>query len=904
MPSASSRSAASRVDGTYEFTRPKELPRSARVPLGGIVQVEVSFDFFTIRESVQVEAVVPSPIASTENAQNLRASEIASLPVGRTIFRVAELAPGLTNNGPNVGQLAINGAFSYDNVFLVDGVDVNDNIFGTNHNLFIEDAIEETQVLTSGISAEYGRFSGGVINTTTKSGSNNFSGSFRANLYKPDWTTRTPFEIDKDVERTGDLADNTTYESTIGGPLVEDRLWFFFANRVERVANAQAFDVTGISYADEQSNDRNQLKLTGTVAPGHRVEGSYMRNSTEQAGPTFTFTIDPAGLRTRQIPNDLLVATYRGVLTDRLFGELQVSRKTFGFRNSGGTATDIVESPFITLTQRLGHYNAPYFDANDPQSRDNRQVTGSATYVLQTHRVGTHSLKTGFEFYNSALVGGNSQTATGFVFDADYVVDGEGAPVRDRDDMLVPVFVPGLSLIETWRPTRGARLDINTQSFYVNDSWSLGTRLSFNLGLRAEKVDSEATGNISSVDTAAVVPRLAAAFDPIGDGRFILQTTYGHYAGKYNEAQFSRNTSVGTPDLLVGLYTGPAGQGRDFEPGFDPDNYQTVQGIFPVKNVFFGDDLKSPLTREFTVSAGATLGRRGYLKTVFIRRTTTDFVEDFFTLDGGATTIIDGGSNFGTFQNQIFRNTTALGRTYQGLQFMGRAQVTRALVVDVSWTVQLKNEGNFVGELTNQPAISSDFGNWPEITPENRYYPTGRLPGFQRHKVRLWGVYNLSLGDAGVVDIGALWRYDSGRTYSLVATNTTLTLSQALTIGQLGYASGPSPRDLYFLDGRGSGNFVGHGLLDLSFQYRIPVWGALNPWLKAEVYNVLNNDTAISWNTTVRPDVSGPVDELGLPTTYVEGPQFGEPTSADDYPQYLPGLDGLRTFRFALGFRF
>ena len=97
---------------------------------------------------------------------------------------------------------------------------------------------------------------------------------------------------------------------------------------------------------------------------------------------------------------------------------------------------------------------------------------------------------------------------------------------------------------------------------------------------------------------------------------------------------------------------------------------------------------------------------------------------------------------------------------------------------------------------------------------------------------------------------------------------------------------------------------MGHGLLDLSFQCRIPVWGALNPWLKAEVYNVLNNDTAISWNTTVRPDVSGPVDELGLPTTYVEGPQFGEPTSADDYPQYLPGLDGLRTFRFALGFRF
>ena len=75
---------------------------------------------------------------------------------------IALLSPNVTDNTPNAGQLTIAGAFAYDNVFLVDGVDVNDNLFGDANNLFIEDAIEETQVLTSGISAEYGRFSGGV----------------------------------------------------------------------------------------------------------------------------------------------------------------------------------------------------------------------------------------------------------------------------------------------------------------------------------------------------------------------------------------------------------------------------------------------------------------------------------------------------------------------------------------------------------------------------------------------------------------------------------------------------------------------------------------------------------------------------------------------------------------------
>ena len=93
-------------------------------------------------------------------------------------------------------------------------------------------------MLTSGISAEYGRFTGGVVNTITKSGSNQFSGSFRTNLYKPNWTAVTPFEKDNGEDgRTGDLSDNTTYETTIGGPLVQDRLWFFYANRVERVAD-------------------------------------------------------------------------------------------------------------------------------------------------------------------------------------------------------------------------------------------------------------------------------------------------------------------------------------------------------------------------------------------------------------------------------------------------------------------------------------------------------------------------------------------------------------------------------------------------------------------------------------------------------------------------------------------
>src|SRR5439155_21841529 len=136
---------------------------------------------------------------------------------------IATLAPAVTEYTPNASQLVINGAFAFDNVFMMNGVDINDNLFANPQNLFIEDAIEETQVLTSGISAEYGRFSGGVINAVTKSGGNTFSGSGRINFLNPSWTTQTPFEVSRGTKHLDVLS--RTYEGTFGGPIARDRLW-------------------------------------------------------------------------------------------------------------------------------------------------------------------------------------------------------------------------------------------------------------------------------------------------------------------------------------------------------------------------------------------------------------------------------------------------------------------------------------------------------------------------------------------------------------------------------------------------------------------------------------------------------------------------------------------------------
>ncbi len=888
----------------FELQGFADVNEMATVSLGGDVGVNAAMAPAGVVEVIQVVGVVPTPIETTVASSNITADEVNALPTSRQPWRVAELQPGLTDNTPNGGQVTINGAFAYDNIFLVDGVDINDNLFGTANNLFVEDAVQETQVLTSGISAEYGRFSGGVINVITKSGGNDFSGSYRLNMYKPSWTSVTPFERESGTdEREGDLGDNLSHEITFGGPVVRDRLWYFYSGRFTAQEETDTFKDTGIGFNRVSDEKRNQIKLTGTVAPGHTLSGSYLRRAFTRTRPTFSFSITPSTITAGRQPNDLFVATYRGALTDDVFAEVQYSQKRFGFRDQGGTSTNIFDSPFITFTQALGHYNAPYFDATDPEDRNNRQITGNVTWFLSSRSAGSHSLKAGFERYTSTNTGGNSQSSTGYVFDADYAVGPDGTPLLDANEQLIPLFIPFGSLIEHWLPVRGARIDINTTSFFLNDEWALNEHFSFNLGVRGETVDSEATGGITTVDTSSVVPRLGVAYDPLGDGRFTIQSTYSHYAGKYSETQFSETTNVGNPDQLLGIYTGPPGQGLDFAPGFDPNNYLIFRGSFATQNVMLDPDLKSPLTKEFTVSVGGTLGTRGHLKATYIRRRAGNFIEDFLDLSTGATEVMYEGQSYGTFVNQVFRNTDLLERNYDALQFDGRYSVTSRFQLDGSYTVQIRNEGNFEGEATNQPGVPSVAFDYPEIFTPERNYPFGRLNDFQRHKVRIWGIYNLDLGWAGDVDLGGIWRYNSGQVYSLASAGVSLSDRQQAVLDELGYASGPRTQTLYYGE-RGTENFKGYGLLDLSVQYQLPIWRTAEPYFKFELYNVFNNDTLIGWNTTVNPIHDGPVDDLGLPTTYEKGPRFGEGTAQGHYPPWLAGLSGGRTFQMSLGFRF
>ena len=890
---------------------------SVVLPLGGLAEVNQTLAVAGRTETLNVVGEAPSPLVSVTSNRAVTKAEVDALPIGRRPQDIAELTPGLTNNTPNASQVTIAGSTAYDNVFMLNGVDINDNVFGTPNGLYTEDAIQEVNVLTGGISAEWGRFAGGVINIVTKSGGNSFSGSFRENFSNPKWIDETPRERANNVVHQDVLSKY--HEGTFGGPIKVDRLWFFSAGRYQRDPTPNTFVQTGGSYTRVDTTKRGEIKLTGTLAPNQTLSGDFTTNSVLQKDrPSLnaTSSLDRTVLVDGKFPNTLFVTTYNGVLSQKFFATLQYSQKKQQIQ-SGGSKTEITASPFRTRGVVAGvppslHYAAPFFSALDPEDRNNKQFTGSVSYTLSSKRTGTHDLKGGGEFYRATNRGGNSQSATDYVFQSDYLVV-NGGPALDSQGVPIPVFTPGVSRVQNWMPTRGATINIDTTSLYVQDHWVATSRLSLELGTRFENVHGKATGDLLTVDnTRKLMPRLGATYDLMGDGRTTLQATYGHYSGKYSENQYGHNTDVANPSRVTYGYTGPPGQGRDFAPGFDLRNYATIiSASFPTANIFVANDVHSPTAREFTLGLGRDFGGNGYAKATYQFRKWYGFLEDFIQLSNGIVNVNRNGANVGDLTKVIYGNAAAdaVDRRYQAMILQTNYRVRSNIRLNAEYTLQIQNDGNFDGEAANQPGIPSVFGDYPEIKGPalDRLLPEGRLADYQRHKVRIYGTY--SVGDStarfGTLDVSPIWRVNSGQTYSVFAEGVPLTaIELARNPGYPANDINVNTADRVYFGPRGVGDYKGYGLLDLALTYGIPVWKSARPWVKVEFYNVLNNQKQIAWDKTVTPDNNGPKDANGLPLNYVQGPRFGQAVSDNQFPQPIPGQNGGRLFRMAFGVRF
>jgi outer membrane receptor protein involved in Fe transport len=222
-------------------------------------------------EATEEIAVVAKPptidVGSTRTGVSVGAEMLNNLAVvrpggkggaSRSFESLAELAPGASADTYGV---SLNGTTSPENGFLVDGLSVGNPAVGILGTPLSVEFIQEVNVITGGFMPEYGRSTGGIVTVQTKSGSNEFHGSIFSN-YTPGLLEGTPQVVRSQgsvIRTTQRLVNLGDFGATLGGPILQDKLWFFAGvvpsvtrREVSRNLNRFRLDENGVELRDEQ----------------------------------------------------------------------------------------------------------------------------------------------------------------------------------------------------------------------------------------------------------------------------------------------------------------------------------------------------------------------------------------------------------------------------------------------------------------------------------------------------------------------------------------------------------------------------------------------------------------------------------------------------------------------------
>jgi len=179
--------------------------------------------------TAQVEVIGTAPAVDetkTDVSQVIGSQQILDLPInGRRVDTFVLLTPGVTNDG-NFGLLTFRGVAN-GNSFLLDGNDSTEQFYGENNgrtrllSQISQDAVQEFQVVSANFSAEYGNAMGGVVNTVTRSGTNDYHGTLFYFYRNQDFDARDPF--------ASVAPDDWRLQSgfSFGGPIIKNKLFFF-----------------------------------------------------------------------------------------------------------------------------------------------------------------------------------------------------------------------------------------------------------------------------------------------------------------------------------------------------------------------------------------------------------------------------------------------------------------------------------------------------------------------------------------------------------------------------------------------------------------------------------------------------------------------------------------------------
>lgn len=484
-------------------------------------------------------------------------SEVAT--IDRDITDAAELSPFASVNVQSGGskELSIAGANNRFNSLTIDGVPLNDR-FGLNANGYPTqrspisfDAIESLSIQTAPFDVEFNGFTGGTINAVTKSGTNEFHGS--AGYY---WTDDSMIG-DKIGDREIDLTfEEKTYVFTLGGPIIEDKLFFFASyDKYEETAPLQTgpagsnalnirsditlddvaevrqivsdvwgFDIGGFDKGPAE-DEKILASIDWNINNDHRAKFTYIRTEgntiREQNGNNFLASDNILGASSAWYDRSEKVESFIGhVFSDwspNFSTQFKVSNTT---QATGQDSLNGAEFPSFAVFLREADGDENYLVVGPDRFRHGNeldqeffQIKAAAEYVM-----GDHTLKFGFEREEVDV-------------DNLFAQNSEGSYVFDNVGALSNATASGLlynNAITNDENDLRAIWGYNFNSFYVQDTWDISPDLVVDLGLRYDVYGSEGsirlnqnfvdrygyanTNDIDGLD--AILPRLSFAWTP------------------------------------------------------------------------------------------------------------------------------------------------------------------------------------------------------------------------------------------------------------------------------------------------------------------------------------------------------------------------------------------------------
>jgi hypothetical protein len=258
----------------------KFLREPIEVQIESGLRVDIALQVGAQTETVEVTSEVPLLQPETNSlGQVVEQRTVTELPLnGRNPLALVELVPGVvpqgqpsagnssTSNpvGANpfaLGDFQVGGGMAGQSAILIDGAPTNGAYLNVVTVVPSQDVIEEFKVQTNNLGPEYGRFAGGVINLSTKSGSNTFHGSGFEFLRNKVLNANDFFANENGIQRPPFTQNQ--FGANVGGPVFKDKLFFFSAYDGFRLRKGSLFQ-TWVPTAAERTGDFSQIGSSNT----------------------------------------------------------------------------------------------------------------------------------------------------------------------------------------------------------------------------------------------------------------------------------------------------------------------------------------------------------------------------------------------------------------------------------------------------------------------------------------------------------------------------------------------------------------------------------------------------------------------------------------------------------------